>query len=419
MKHWILVIITGFLSFHTLNAQEIYLVNPSFEGEPSPSSTPSGWMDCGMNGETAPDTHPAPPEIGDFFNVITPAQHGGTYMGLVVRDNDTWERVSQKLNKPLSGGKCYKFNLQLSRSDSYLSLSKTVGRTVEFNEPVVIRLWAAHDHCDQGELLDETDAINHSGWQEYSFEFTPTKEYRYFMIEAFYKTPVLFPYRGNVLVDNCSPIVACDQEMPVTEPIAAADPVKPPKVNESPKKDPPKKTVVKPTPKPDPPITKKDPPITKKDPITYNPTPPVVKPRTDPNPNNQAKPKIIPDLNNDIKEGQKIRVEQLYFAADSSKINPDSYAALDEIYTFLRQNLNISVEIGGHTNGRPPHDWCDALSAKRAEAVAGYLESRGISQNRIVSKGYGKRVPIASNATIEGRKKNQRVEIKILSIGKY
>lgn len=410
MKHWILFILSGLFCFQMLQAQEIYLVNPSFEGDPNPSSTPEGWTDCGMSGETPPDTHPAPPEKGDFFNVVSASQHGQTYMGLVVRDNDTWERVSQKLNQPIAGGQCYKFNLQLARSASYLSMSKAVGQTVEFNEPVVIRLWAAHDHCEQGELLDETNVISHSEWREYNFEFTPTKAYRYFMIEAFYKTPVLFPYRGNVLIDNASPIVACNLDMPITEPIAAAEPVKPkPKVNVAPKKDPPK-PVIKPTPKPDPPV--------KKDPvITY--TPPVVKPEPQPKPpenNDAAKPKIIPDLNNNIKEGQKIRVEQLFFAADSSKINPDSYASLDEIYSFLRSNKNISVEIGGHTNGLPDHDWCDNMSIKRAEAVAGYLKSRGIQESRIIAKGYGKREPIASNQTREGRKKNQRVEIKILSI---
>jgi len=411
MKHWMLIILTGVFSFQTLNAQEINLVNPSFEGEPSPAATPSGWVDCGMSGETPPDTHPAPLLQRDYFGVVTPAQHGQTYMGLVVRDNDTWERVAQKLNQPLAGGQCYKFNMQLASSPSYLSMSKTVGRTVEFNEPIVLRLWAAHDYCEQGELLDETEGIDHADWREYNFEFTPTKAYRYFMIEAFYKTPVLFPYRGNILVDNCSPIVACNLDMPTTEPIASAELDKP-KVNVPPKKDPPKKNPPKKDPpKKDPVVSQKPAPPVKKDPVV-NYKPPVA-----PSNNNQAKPKIIPDLNSTIIEGQKIRVEQLYFAADSSKINSDSYAALDEIYSFLRQNSNISVEIGGHTNGLPDHDWCDAMSKKRAEAVAGYLKSRGIDQSRIMAKGYGKREPIASNSSQEGRKKNQRVEIKILSLG--
>jgi len=411
MKQWILIILVGLFGYTTVKSQEIYLVNPSFEGQPNPGLAPEGWIDCGMTGETPPDTHPAPPERGNFFNVVAPSQHGQTYLGLVVRGNDTWERVAQKLNKPLSAGQCYKFNLQLAKSPSYLSLSKSVGREVEFNEPVVIRLWAGNDYCSQGELLDETDVIDHSYWQEYNFEFTTAREFRYFMIEAFYKTPVLFPYRGNVLLDNCSPIVACSQEMPVNEPIAAVVPDKP-KVNVPPRKDPPKKEpVTKNSPKADP-----KPPVTKNPPdIVYTPpiSTPKPRPKVDPQP---SKPKIIPDLNQNIKEGQKIRVEKLFFAADSSKINPDSYEALDEIYSFLKLNKYVKVEIGGHTNGRPSHDWADRLSTKRAVAVAHYLKRKGISKDRITTKGYGKREPIASDNTDDGRRRNQRVEIKILSI---
>ena len=61
---------------------------------------------------------------------------------------------------------------------------------------------------------------------------------------------------------------------------------------------------------------------------------------------------------------------------------------------------------------------CDKLSNDRAKVVAEYLTDKGIPDERLTYKGYGKRRSIASNLTKEGRKKNQRVEIKILSIGK-
>ena len=74
------------------------------------------------------------------------------------------------------------------------------------------------------------------------------------------------------------------------------------------------------------------------------------------------------------------------------------------------------VEIGGHTNGIPEHAYCDRLSTQRAKAVAEYLVRRGIKQGRLKYKGYGKRQPVATNKTPDGRKRNQRVEIKILSL---
>jgi len=53
---------------------------------------------------------------------------------------------------------------------------------------------------------------------------------------------------------------------------------------------------------------------------------------------------------------------------------------------------------------------------KRAKAVANYLIKKGIKEKRVSFKGYGKRRPIATNATPSGRKKNQRVQIMITSV---
>ncbi len=114
--------------------------------------------------------------------------------------------------------------------------------------------------------------------------------------------------------------------------------------------------------------------------------------------------------------GQTIRVDKLYFDADSSTIESASNVVLDEIYDFLSANQNVIIEIGGHTNSLPEDEYCDRLSTERARNVAQYLYQKGIPESRITYKGYGKRQPIASNATVEGRKRNQRVEIKITSL---
>jgi outer membrane protein OmpA-like peptidoglycan-associated protein len=74
------------------------------------------------------------------------------------------------------------------------------------------------------------------------------------------------------------------------------------------------------------------------------------------------------------------------------------------------------IEIGGHTNGVPDHLYCDKLSTARAKSVAEYIHDKGISPERITYRGYGKRQPIATNNSVEGRRKNQRVEVKILQL---
>lgn len=127
--------------------------------------------------------------------------------------------------------------------------------------------------------------------------------------------------------------------------------------------------------------------------------------------------RIMPDLTPGmISTGQTLRMERLLFEADSARLTPECLPVLDEVYDFLAENGGIVIEIGGHTNSTPPDEFCDRLSTARAKAVADYLAGKGIDPKRVVFKGYGKRVPIASNATPDGRRKNQRVEIKILKI---
>ncbi len=127
--------------------------------------------------------------------------------------------------------------------------------------------------------------------------------------------------------------------------------------------------------------------------------------------------RILPDLTVDmLKSGSAIRMEQLQFEADSVNINEPSMPVLNELYEFLEDNPAIVVEIGGHTNNLPPDEYCDRISTERARAVANYLIAKGINSKRLYAKGYGKRVPITTNDTPEGRRRNQRVEIKILQL---
>ena len=111
-----------------------------------------------------------------------------------------------------------------------------------------------------------------------------------------------------------------------------------------------------------------------------------------------------------------LNIEKLFFDADSSAIIESFIPVLDEIYIFLKKNPSVVIEIGGHTNNLPPADICYKLSNARAQSIAEYLYRKGITPEKISYKGYGKDVPIASNDSLAGRKKNQRVEIKILSI---
>ncbi len=129
------------------------------------------------------------------------------------------------------------------------------------------------------------------------------------------------------------------------------------------------------------------------------------------------KKRIIAAL--DVKQlqtGQTIQIEQLFFDADSTNMKSTSIPVMEEMYDFLRAYPQITVEIGGHTNNIPSHDYCDALSTARAKSVVDYLVNKGIPAEQLTFKGYGKRKPLVSNRSSAGRRKNQRVEIKVLKV---
>jgi len=391
-----------------LSAQDepIKLKNPSFldiahRGGDKFNRGPRGWQDCGAFGETPPDVQPNPNiAFGDkpFFDVTLPAQDGPTYMGMVVRDNDTQEAVSQRLSAPIEGGKCYEMSLYLARSKTYLSGSGSrdasgVTVMVDFTKPIKIRIYGGNSYCQKAELLGETPLVKNTNWKEYKLRFEPTTNHRFILIQAFYKTPSLLAYNGNVLVDNLSDIVPvpCDKK---SEPLAAVEKPKKPK----------KKKVEKP---------KEDEPVVAVVPPKKNLPQGGVKEPTKP----VKKEKIIKELNsNSFKAGKVIKLQRLVFGMDQAELNPDSHAELDEIVEYLKMNVGYKVEIRGHTNDRCDDSFCNKLSKERADSVAKYLIEKGISSNRLEAIGYGKTKPIASNRYSAGRKKNQRVEIKLKRI---
>jgi outer membrane protein OmpA-like peptidoglycan-associated protein len=113
-------------------------------------------------------------------------------------------------------------------------------------------------------------------------------------------------------------------------------------------------------------------------------------------------------------EKERIRLDKkVHFETDKATILPQSYPLLNEVAKVLEANPEIVIRIEGHTDSRGSDSYNMKLSNKRAASVRKYLLDRGISTDRIESKGYGESQPIADNATAEGRAQNRRVEIHI------
>lgn len=116
--------------------------------------------------------------------------------------------------------------------------------------------------------------------------------------------------------------------------------------------------------------------------------------------------------------GKIITFNNINFNPNEATFLTESYPDLNEIFLFLKNNPNIQVQINGHTdNGAPGTNaqYLLELSQKRAQAVANYLIQSGIAPHRVKYKGFGNTKPIADNTTPEGRRKNRRTEVEIIS----
>jgi outer membrane protein OmpA-like peptidoglycan-associated protein len=114
-----------------------------------------------------------------------------------------------------------------------------------------------------------------------------------------------------------------------------------------------------------------------------------------------------------IAKGNSITLNNLYFDYDSDKILPVSYAEIERLMLFLKQNKNIKIKIVGHTDNQGSHAYNIDLSRRRAEALMNALIRKGIAADRLTAEGKGSTQPITTNDTEEGRAKNRRVEILI------
>ena len=104
--------------------------------------------------------------------------------------------------------------------------------------------------------------------------------------------------------------------------------------------------------------------------------------------------------------------EDIQYKTGSAKIDPASYAVLDEIADLLTKNRDFKVEIQGHTDNTGSQAMNMKLSKDRANSVAAYLVNKGVTADQLTTEGYGPSRPIASNDTAAGRAKNRRVELK-------
>lgn len=109
-------------------------------------------------------------------------------------------------------------------------------------------------------------------------------------------------------------------------------------------------------------------------------------------------------------------VDSLNFASSSSVLPDAGYglAVLNQLVTYLQNHKYTKIQINGYTDSSGIKENNDTLSTERAQAVNDYLVLKGISQNRILHRGWGSENPIAPNRYKWGRDINRRIEIEFV-----
>jgi outer membrane protein OmpA-like peptidoglycan-associated protein len=123
----------------------------------------------------------------------------------------------------------------------------------------------------------------------------------------------------------------------------------------------------------------------------------------------------ISNLADSYEIGRKAIIHNIYFGFGTAGLSGEYATVLEELYQVLNGNPEIRVEIAGHTDNTGPQEVNQWLSENRAKAVRSWLINRGIDAKRLVAKGYGESLPLASNDDeIAGRELNRRIEVLII-----
>lgn len=110
-----------------------------------------------------------------------------------------------------------------------------------------------------------------------------------------------------------------------------------------------------------------------------------------------------------------ILIGTVHFASNKAVITEETEEIFLKAIQYMRENPGVKIEVGGHTDNTGGEQMNLDLSKVRAESVREHILSQyGVNPEKVIAKGYGEWIPVATNNTSEGRRKNRRVEIKII-----
>lgn len=109
--------------------------------------------------------------------------------------------------------------------------------------------------------------------------------------------------------------------------------------------------------------------------------------------------------------GLVLTLGDILFAPAQSVPTTATLHKLSPLVTLLKVQSQRTIRIEGYADSRGSETYNRELSQRRADAVRDFLIANGISPRRIIARGYGEAISVASNTTIAGRQENRRVEV--------
>lgn len=104
------------------------------------------------------------------------------------------------------------------------------------------------------------------------------------------------------------------------------------------------------------------------------------------------------------------------FATNSADLNANFFEVLNSVAIVVNEFNQTVIEVAGHTDNTGSDTYNQQLSERRAAAVAAYLGTRNVRQDRVITVGMGEGRPIATNDTEAGRQQNRRVELTLVPL---
>jgi outer membrane protein OmpA-like peptidoglycan-associated protein len=116
---------------------------------------------------------------------------------------------------------------------------------------------------------------------------------------------------------------------------------------------------------------------------------------------------------NQANAGIVLTLRDILFDVNGTELKPGAYDSVRQIAAYLKQHPERTVTVEGFTDSTGSPDYNMRLSQLRAETVRNELVREGVAPERVIARGMGPSVPVASNDTTAGRQLNRRVQIAV------